>query len=153
MGLGRAKQHAIRHDDRAPAAHLQHPQKQRQEQQLRLAHLQQSRRHNVRVQTALEGGICQNHGVLFCVRVLVAEAVLILDGGVFYPMGHHVHGSDPQHGPVHVVAGEHTGVIVGQPGGIVENLLSVLFLEVLSRRHQKAAGAAGRVADDLVRTG
>ena len=115
VGLGRAEQHPVRHDDSAAPAHLEHPQEQRQEQKLRLfrfAQLQQVGGHDVRVQTALEGRIGQDEGVLLPIRVLVGQAVPVLDEGVFHPMGHHVHGPDAQHGAVHIEAVEHVVHVV-----------------------------------------
>ena len=57
---GGAEEDAVRHDAGAAAADLEHPQEQRQEQQLGLlgfADLQQIGRDDIRVKAALEGGI------------------------------------------------------------------------------------------------
>ena len=156
MGLGGAEQHPVGHDDRAPPAHFEHPKKEGQEQQLGflgLTHLQQVGGHDVRVQTPLEGGISQNEGVLLPVDVLVAEAVPILNVGVVDAVGHHVHGPDAQHGAVHVVAMEHVVHVVVLLHPVVEDLLFAVLLQVLPRRHQEAAGTAGRVADHIIRPG
>lgn len=148
MGLGGAEQYPVGDDDRPPAAHLQHPQKEGQEQQfcfLGLAQLQQVGGHDVRVQASLEGRIGQNQGVFVPVRVLVAETVPVLDEGVVDAVGHHVHGPDAQHGAVHVEAVEHVVHVVAFLLPVEEDLLPAALLQVLPCRHQEAGGAAGRV--------
>lgn len=79
VGLGGPEQHAVRNDTGAPPAHLEHFQKQGQKQQFSLlgfAQLQQVGGHDIRVQAALEGGIGQDEGVLFTVRVLDRKSVV-----------------------------------------------------------------------------
>ena len=150
---GGAEKHAVRHDAGAAAADLEHPQEQRKEQQLRLlclADLQKIGGDDIRVQTALEGGIGQNEAVLLPIRVLVGETVAVLDKGVIHAVGHHVHGPDAQHGAVHVVAVEHVVHIVVLVLAVEEDLLFAVFLEIIADRHEEAGGAAGRVADDIV---
>ena len=156
MRLGRAEEHAVRHDAGAAAADAEHAQKEREEQKLRLlglADLEEVGGDDVRVQAPLEGGIGQDQGILVPVRVLVGEAVPILDEGVVDAVGHHVHGADAEHGPVHVEAVEHVVEEVVLLPAVEEDLLLPVLLQVFPRRHQKARGAAGRVADDLVRAG
>ena len=156
VGRGGAEEDAVGHDAGAAAANPEHPQKQGQEQELRLlglADLEEVGGDDVRVQTPLEGGIGQDQGILVPVRVLVGEAVPILDEGVVDAVGHHVHGADAEHGPVHVEAVEHVVEEVILLPAVEEDLLLPVLLQVFPRRHQKARGAAGRVADDLVRAG
>ena len=153
---GRAEQHPVRHDAGAPAAHFQHPQKQRQKQKLGLfglAQFEQVRRNNVGVQAAFEGRIGQNQRIGFPVGVLVRKTVPVLDGRVVDAMGHHVHGADAQHRAVHIVAVEHPVHVMVFFLPVKEDLLFVFLFQVVPGLHQKAARAAGRVADDLVGLG
>ena len=153
VGLGGTEEHPVRHDAGAPPTHLQHLQKEGQEQQLGLfglAELEKVGGDNLRVQAALEGGIGQDEGVPPTVQVLVGEAVPVLDDRVFDSVGHHVHGADAQHGAVHIEAVEHPVHIVVLFLPVKENLLLPPLPEVLPRRHQKPGGSAGRVADDLI---
>lgn len=153
MSLGGAEQHPIGDDDRPPAPHLQHPQEEGQEQQLRLlglAQLQQVSGYDVRVQTPLEGRIGQDQGVLLPVRVLVAEAVPVFDEGVVDAVGHHVHGPDAQHGTVHVEAVEHVVHVVVLLRRMEEDVLLVVCLQVLPGGHQETSGAAGGVYKDVI---
>ena len=150
---GGSEEHAVRHDAGAASAHLEHPQKQRQEQQLRLfslADLQQIGGDDIRVQAAFEGGIGQDQGVFLPVRVLVGEAVPVLDEGIVHAVGHHVHGPDAQHGAVHVVAVEHVIHVMILVLAVEEHLLLAVFLQVVADRHQEAGGAAGRVYQDVI---
>ena len=156
MSLGGTEQHPVGYDDGAPPAYLQHPQEEGQEQQLGLlglANLQQVGGHDVRVQAPLEGGIGQNEGVLLPVGVLVAEAVPILNVGVVDAVGHHVHGPDAQHSAVHIVAVEHMVHVMVFLLTVEEDFFFPVLLQILAGRHQEAAGAAGRVADHVVRLG
>ena len=68
-------------------------------------------------------------------------------------MGHHVHGADPQHGAVHVIAMEHMIHVVVLFGAVKEDVNLVLGFEVSAGLHQKTAGAAGGVTDDIIRLG
>ncbi len=88
--------------------------------------------------------------VLVLVRILVGQAITVLDEGVIDAMGHHVHGPDAKHGAIHVVTEEHMVHVVILLLAVEEDLLLAAFLQVFARRHQKAGGAAGRVADDIV---
>lgn len=65
-------------------------------------------------------------------------------------MQRHVHAADAQHGVVEVVAVEHPVMEMRARRRIVEQL-GVLLAQVLARGHQEAAGAAGRVADGVLR--
>ena len=150
---GGAEQHAVRDNAGAASADAQHPQEQRQKQQLGflgLADLEKIRRHGVCVQTALEGRVGQNQGILLLVRVLVAKAVPILDKGVVDAVGHHVHGTDAEHGTVHVIAKEHVVHIVILLLAVEENFFFTMLLQVFACRNKEAGGAAGRVADHVV---
>ena len=145
---GRAEEHAVRHDAGAAPAHLQHLQEQRKEQQLglfRLAELEQIGAHDVVIQRALERRICQNEGIHVAVRILVGEAVAVLDEGVVHAVGHHVHRADAQHGAVHVVAVEHVVHVVFLVGAVEEDLLLAVLLQVFARRDEEAGGSAGRI--------
>ena len=156
MRLGGTEQHAVRHDDCPPAAHLQHSQKQRQEQQLGLfglAEFQQVGGNDVGVQTALKRRVGQNQGVLVSVGVLIGQAVPILNKGVVDAVGHHVHGADSQHRAVHVEAVEHVVHVVVFFLPVKEDLLFMVLFQVLPSRHQKARCTTGRVADHVVRRG
>ena len=153
VGRGGAEEDAVGHDAGAAAAHPEHPQKQGQEQEFRLlglADLEEIGGDDVRVQTPLEGGVGQDQGIPVPVRVLVGEAVPILDEGVVDAVGHHVHGADAEHGPVHVEAVEHVVEEVVLLPAVEEDLLLPVLLQVFPRRHQKARGAAGRVYKDAV---
>ena len=156
VGLGGAEEDPVRHDAGAAAAGAEHAEKQGQEEELRLlgpADLEQVGGDDVRVQAPLEGGIGQDQGILVPVRVLVGEAVPILDKWVVDAVGHHVHGADAEHGPVHVEAMEHVVEEVVLLPPVEEDGLLLILLQILPRRHQEAGGAAGRVADHLLRAG
>jgi hypothetical protein len=72
--------------------------------------------------------------------------------GLSTPCSSHVHAADAQHGVVEVVAVEHAVVEVLHGAGIAQHV-GVVLAQVLARRHQEAAGAAGRVADDVLGRG
>ena len=128
---GAAEQHAVRHDAGAAPAGFEHLEEQGQEQQLRLfgfAGFEQIGTDDFGVQAALEGWIGQDQAVFLPVRVLVAEAVPVLDEGIFHPVGHHVHGADAQHGAVHVEAGEHAVHVMGLVVPVEEDLRLAVLL-------------------------
>ena len=153
MGRGGAEQHAVGHDHRASTAHAEHTEHEREEQKLGLlglADLQKVSGDGIIVQTALEGGIGQDQGILLLVGVLVGEAVAVLDIGVVHAVGHHVHGADAEHGTIHIVAVEHAVHVVGLLLAVEEDFFLAFLFEVVPGRHQKARRTAGGVADDLV---
>ena len=156
MRGGRAKQHTIGNNAGAAPADFQHTQEQRKEKQfcfLGLADLQQVGGYGVRVQAALERRIGENQRVFFLVRVLVAQAVAVLNIRVVNAVGHHVHGADAQHGAVHIVAEEHVIHVMIFFLAVKENFFLAVFFQVLARCDEEAGRAAGGVADDLVRLG
>ena len=150
---GRTEQHAVRHDAGAAPADAQHPQEQGQKQQLGflgLADFEKIHRHSVCVQTALEGRVGQNQGILLLVRVLVAKAVPVLDKGVVDAVGHHVHGADAEHGAVHVIAEEHVVHVVIFLLAVEEDIFLAVLLQVFTRRNKEAGSAAGRIYKNAV---
>lgn len=68
-------------------------------------------------------------------------------------MGHHVHGTDAEHGPVHVVAREHRIVEMRLPFFIVKDGVLVFRFQVMSRLHKETACAASRIANMIFGTG
>ena len=66
-------------------------------------------------------------------------------------MGHHVHGPDAQHSAVHIVAVEHMVHVMVFLLTVEEDFFFPVLLQILAGRHQEAAGAAGRVANHIVR--
>ena len=153
---GRTEQHAVGDDTGTAPADAQHPQEQGQKQQLGflgLADLQQIRRHGIGIQTAFEWRVGKNQRVFLLVRILVGQAVPILDKGTHNAVGHHVHRADPEHGAIHVVAEEHMVHIMVFLLAVEEDFFFPGFFQILARRNKKTGGAAGRVADHIVRPG
>jgi len=126
--------------------------------------------------SALEGRVGQDDAevvVGLAGKVLAkrgGQGVLVVDIGRVEAVEHEVHGGDAQHGDVEVEAVEHVVLDVFPVGlqevasvvhvGLAVHLLdkppllrSVLLHQVVHGRHQEAAGAAGRVADDVVGLG
>ena len=154
VSLGGAKQHSVRHDHSAAAAYLQHPQEERQEQQLglfSLAQFQQVGGHNICIQAPFERGIGQDQGILLPVGILITEAVPVFYVGVINAMGHHVHGADAEHGTVHIITMEHVVHIVILFHPVKEDFRFAVFLEIFSGSHQEPSCATGRVADHIIR--
>ena len=156
VGSTRSEEDTVGNDAGTPTAGLQHPQEQCQEQQLRLlglADLQQVSGHRIRIQTALEGGIRQDQIELFLIRVLVAEAVPVLNEGAVHPVGHHIHGADAEHRAIHIVAKEHMvqEMILLPP--VEEDFFFVVGHQVFFRCHQETGSTASRVADGKVGLG
>ena len=56
------------------------------------------------------------------------KTVLVFDVRILDTVGHHVHGTDTQHRPVHIVTGEHVVVEVLQSLLVVEYLLLLVSL-------------------------
>ena len=153
MRLGRAEEYAVGYDAGAASAHAQHPEKQRDEEQLgllRLADLQEISRYRVIVQTALERRIGEDQAVLALILILVAQAVAVFDIGAFDAVGHHVHRADTQHGAIHVVAEEHVVHVMILLLLVEEDIFLVRFFQIFRRRDQKARGAARGIADHVL---
>ena len=107
--LGRAEQHAVRHDAGAAPARFEHPQKQREEQQLRLFRVGDGLQIVVDalgVDGALKGRIGEADGVFVADLVLLGNAVAVVDLRRADGVQHEVHGGDAEHGAVGVVTRE-----------------------------------------------
>ena len=68
-------------------------------------------------------------------------------------MRHHVHSADTQHRAIHIVAEEHMVHVVVFFLLVKEDFFLAVSFQVLTRRNQKAGGAASGIADDFVRLG
>lgn len=79
--------------------------------------------------------VCQNEGVTVSIRILIREAVPILNLRVLDPMGHHIHSADTEHGAIHIKAMEHGIHIMSQLFTIVKDLLPVRFLQEFCCSH------------------
>lgn len=154
VGLGGAEEDAIGHDAGASAALLQHPQEEGEEEELRLFGVGdgfQVVMDALGVDGALEGGIGEADGVAVADVVLFGDAVLIGDLRVADGVEHQVHGGEAQHGAVGVEPGEHGAgevrPLLGGHGGLAA------FADIFRRRDEEARGAAGGIADGILRHG
>ena len=66
-------------------------------------------------------------------------------------MQQHVHTADAQHCGVEVIAVEGVLVEPSAGSGVLVDAVAVVLEEILGGRDEKAAGAASRIADDIVR--
>jgi hypothetical protein len=90
--------------------------------------------------------------LLLLAGVVLRQRVAVADVGVLHAVQQHVHAADAQHGVVEVEAVEHAVVEVLAQLGVAQEL------GWCSRRYspaatRKPAGAAGRVADDVLGRG
>ena len=110
MGIGRAEEHAIGHDDGGAAAGLEQAQEERHEEQLGLLGLDDALEvlgGGLVIEAAGEGRIGEDEGVLLrVVLVALGQRVSVADVGVFHAVQEHVHAADAQHGAVEIVAVE-----------------------------------------------
>ena len=173
MGVGGAKQHAVRHDDGGAAAVLKQAQEEVQEQDLGLLALDRQRGVNVRgVDCALEGRVGEDHvvGPLFVEGL--GKSIGVAEVGRGDAVEHQVHAADAEHGHagVGIEAGEGPGlaelvilpcVELARRSGRGEALfvvgevarVGVGFKDVLPGVDEEAAGAGGGVADALAGRG
>ena len=84
--------------------------------------------------------------------MILGERVAVADVGVLHAVQQHVHAADAQHGVVEVEAVEHAVVEVLAQPGIAEDF-GVVLAQIFASRDEEAAGAAGRIADDVRRAG
>jgi hypothetical protein len=80
--------------------------------------------------------------------MVLGQRILVADVRVVDAVQGHVHAADSQHGVVEVVAVEHAIVKMLPSLGVTQDF-RVLLAQILPGNHQEAAGAAGRVADDV----
>ena len=153
MRRGRAEQYAVRYDAGTAPTDAQHTQKECQKQQLGFlgfADLQQVRRNGICIQTALERRIGKDERILLLVRILITEAVPVFDKRIVNTVSHHVHGTDTQHGAIHIVAEEHMVHVVVFLLSVEEDFFLAMFFQIFTRRNKETGGAASRVADHII---
>ena len=73
--------------------------------------------------------------------------------GILDAVQQHVHAADAEHGGVEVVAVEGALVEAAAGAGVLVDAVAVALDEMLGGRDEEAGGAAGRVADDVLRGG
>jgi hypothetical protein len=156
VGGARPEEDAVGDDDGGAAPGLEEPEEEGEEEELGLLRpddLLEVFRGVLVVEGAGERGIREDEGVaLLLARVVLRQRVAVADGGALHAVEEHVHAPDPEHRVVEVEAVE---------GGLVEVLLKLRvaeelgmpLAEVLARGDEEAGGAAGRVADDVLRGG
>ena len=66
-------------------------------------------------------------------------------------MSHHVHGTDPQHGAVHIKTVEHVVHIMVFVFPVEQDFFLFVFFQIFAGCYQEPGCAAGRIADDLFR--
>ena len=93
-------------------------------------------------------------GVVFCCRqVGLGQRVPVADVRILHAVQQHVHAADAQHGGVEVVAVEGALVEPAAGLGVPVDAVAVVLDEMLGGGDEEAGGAAGRIADDVLRGG
>ena len=154
MGFGRTKQNSIRYNTGTSSAWFQHFQKQYQKQKfcfLRLCNFQQILRYDIVIKTSLKRWICQNQTIFFPVRILIRKAVSVFNIRIVHSMSHHIHGSDTQHGPVHIKSMEHMIHIMLFIFSVKKYFFLFVFFQIFTSSHQETRRSASRVTDDFIR--
>lgn len=83
-------------------------------------------------------------------RVVLGERIPINDMRTFYPVQHHVHRPDAEHGAVEIEAVEHRLVEMFAQFRVAQHF-GMPAPQVLTDGDQETAGASGRIADDVRR--
>ena len=65
-------------------------------------------------------------------------------------MGHHVHCTDPKHGPVHIITMEHVIHIMFLVLSVKKNLLLFFISQIFTCSNQKTRRTACRITDDFI---
>ena len=161
MRLARPEEYAVGHDDGGAAPGLEQAQEQGNEQQLgllRLDDLLQVPGGGLVVEAARKRRIGEDERVPLgvvpgCRQVDLGQRVPVADVRILHAVQQHVHAADAQHGGVEVVAVE--GALVEPAAGlrVLVDAVAVVLDEMLGGRDEEAGGAAGRIADDVVRHG
>ena len=89
--------------------------------------------------------------VLLFAGMVLRKRIAVADVGVLDAVQQHVHAADAQHGVVEVEAVEHA------PGGNARasfsscSIFGMVLAQIFAGRDQEAAGAAGGIADHVLR--
>ena len=151
VGIGRAEEHAIRHDNGGAATGLEHAQEERHEEQFGFLGLDDALEilgGGFVIEAAGEGRIGEDEGVFFRVVLIVfGQRVLVADVWVFHAVEKHVHAADAEHGGIEVVAVEGGLVEAAAGGGVLVDGFAVVGVEILGGGDEESGGAAGGIAD------
>ncbi len=154
MRVAGTEQHAIRDDAGATPAGFELFQEQADEQQFGFfgfTDLQQIFGGAVKIERAFEWRIGEDQRVGIALQCVVfAQAVAVLDRRVVDAVQGHVHRADAQHRRIKIGAVEHVVMKMLLQCGIKEQRFVVPF-QIFRRRDQITAGAAGRIANDILR--
>ena len=161
MRFARPEEHAVGHDDGGAATDLKQAQEQGEEQQLcllRLDDLLQVLGGGLVVEAAGERRIGEDERVPLgvvarCGQVGLGQGVLVADVRFLYAVQQHVHAADAQHGGVEVIAVEGALVEPASGPGVFVDAVGVVLDEMFGGGDEEAGGAAGRIADDVLRGG
>ena len=151
VGIGRAEEHAIRHDDGGAATGLENAKEERHEEQLGFLGLDDALEilgGGLVIKTACEGRIGEDEGVFFRIVLIVfGQRVLVTDVRVFHAVEEHIHAADAEHGGIEIVAVEGGLVEAAAGGGILVDGIAVMGVEILGGGDEETGGAAGGIAD------
>ena len=153
MGLRGAEKDAVGHDDCGPPAHAEEAEKECEEEELGLLGLDYAGGGPwrwPRSRGCPRRGIGEDEGVgAGVVGMGFLEGVLVADAGALDAVEHHVHAADAEHGGIEIKAMKD---VLGKAfaGGFVgKDLGLVVLAQVFPGGHEKSAGPAGGVADDV----
>lgn len=151
VGIGRAKEHAVRHDDGGAATGLENAQEERHEEEFGFLGLDDALEvlgGGFVIETARERRIGEDEGVFFRVVLIVfGQRVLVADVRVFHAVEEHVHAADAEHGGIEVVAVEGGLVEAAAGDGILVDGIAVVGVEIFGGGDEETGGAERGIAD------
>ena len=157
VGIGRAEEDSIGHDDGGAATGLQEAQEERHEEEFGFFgfdDLEEVFGGGLVIEATGEGRIGEDEGVFFrIVLIALGEGVLVADVGVLDAVEEHVHAADAQHGGIEVVAVEGVLIEAAAAGGVLVDGVAVMIDQIFGDCDVEPASAAGRIAEDILRCG